>query len=315
MTNGAVLGRGAGARTFGVLGFAALAVVGAAIGAVGCGSATGPIGGTSAGAAGETAAESGQAGMADETPAGAGEGGSGGLGEAGAGATGETGDAGAAAVLDAPWNEHSQHVELDCFDYLNGSLLFEADRAELSPEQLRLFDGLKLAESNDRCAQDELGCGFAITDDRGEVTLYAADAFDSFCGVAPALSYASVAPLLDGLGCQLALDDKKPLAASTGCFHGVQAGASAAVLHQPLSLSEAHRSYHVELVHCLSGMATLELLGADPGVPLAVSRPPESPGPRGACASFDVEVQTPITADLVIRTSEANFSEFYLNFR
>lgn len=311
MTIGAVLWSGAGARAFGVLGFSALAVVGA----VGCGSATGPTAGASAGSAGETAAESGQAGMADEAPAGAGDGGSGSLGEGGAGATGETGDAGAMAVLDAPWNEHSQHIELDCFDYLNGSMLFEADRAELSAEQLRLFAGLQLTESNDECALDELGCGFAITNDRGEVTLYAADALDSFCGVAPALGYASVAPLLDGLGCELALDGTRPLSASSGCFHGVQASATEAVVHQPLSLSEAHRSYHVELIHCLNGMATIELLGADPAVPLAVGMPPEIPGPRGACASFDVEVQTPITADLVIRTSESNFSEFYLNFR
>jgi hypothetical protein len=42
---------------------------------------------------------------------------------------------------------------------------------------------------------------------------------------------------------------------------------------------------------------------------------PEIPGPRGACASFDIEVQTPITAGLLIRTSESNFSEFYAKFR
>ena len=134
MSIGAVRWEGAGARTFGVLWFGALLVVGPG----GCGSATGPIAGLSAGFGGETAAESGQAGMADETPsAGAGDGGSASLGEAGADSTGVAGEAGAMGRVDAPWNQHSRHVELDCFDYFNGSMLFDADRAELTVEQLR----------------------------------------------------------------------------------------------------------------------------------------------------------------------------------
>ena len=314
MSIGAMRWESAGARTFGGLWVAALL----AVGPVGCGSASGPIARSSAGSAGETAADSGQAAIADEAPyAGAGDGGSGSLGEAGAGATGETGEAGAMGGVDAPWNEHSRHVELDCFDYFNGSMLFEADRAELTAEQLRLFDGLRVTESSDRCAEDELGCGFAITDDRGEVTLYAADRLDAFCGVdMPVLSYASVGPLIDALGCKFSLASAGPLSASPGCFHGLHASSTAAVVHQQLTLSEANRSYHVELVHCLSGTVTLQLFAADPAAPIAVGMPIANPGPMGVCAALDVEVQAPMTADLVITTSDmVDAGDLYLNFR
>ncbi|HEY0463289.1 MAG TPA: hypothetical protein VGC79_03730 [Polyangiaceae bacterium] len=254
--------------------------------------------------------------MADETPpASAGDGGGGSAGEAAAGATGEVADAGAMGMLEPPWNEHSRHVELDCFGFFKGSMSFEADRDELSAEQLRSFEGLQPAESNDECRSDELGCGFAITSDRGEVTLYAADEDDAFCGLAPALSYASVEPLLALLRCKFALQSAAPLAASTGCLHGLHASTSAAVIHQQLSLSEANRSYHVELVHCLSGEVTLELVGGDPSFPLAVGMPVVSPGPKGACVALDVEVPRPITADLVITTSAlSDPADFYLNF-
>ena len=290
-----------------------------ATGPVGCGSATPPIESSNAGFGGEIAAEAGQAGQAGvaegEPSAGrAGEGGS--DGEAAAGATGEAGEAGAASLVDAPWNEHSRHVELDCFAFFKGSMLFDADRSELSAEQLRLFDGLRPAPPNDHCSADELGCGFAITNDRGDVTFYAADELDAFCGATPALSYASVEPVLDGLGCKFALESAASLSASTGCFHGFHTSRAAAVIHQPLSLSEAHRSYHVEVVHCLSGTVTLELVGADPSVPLAVGVPVANPGPRGVCAAFDVEVPTPLVADLVITTSaQSDAGDFYLNFR
>ena len=162
-----------------------------------------------------------------------------------------------------------------------------------------------------------MGCGFAITDDHGDVTLYAADQLDAFCGIdTPVLGYASVGPLIDALDCKFSLESAGPLSASPGCFHGLHVSATAAVVHQQLSLSEAHRNYHVELVHCLSGTVTLQLLGADPAVPIAIGMPIESPGPMGVCAAFDVEVQAPMTADLVISASDmADTGDFYLNFR
>jgi len=228
-------------------------------------------------------------------------------------AAGEVGEVGAP---DAPWNGHSQHVELDCFGFFKGSMLFDANRAELSAEQLRLFNGLRQTQSNDECSADELGCGFAITNDSGEVTVYAADEYDEFCGATPALGYSTVQPLLDALGCKFALESAASLSASPGCFHGIHASTTAAVIHQQLSLSEADRSYHVELVHCLSGTVTLELRGADPSVLLAVGMPVADPGPSGICATFDVEVQTPTTADLVITTTALSDAvDFYLNFR
>ncbi|MEI9953733.1 MAG: hypothetical protein WDO74_33325 [Pseudomonadota bacterium] len=133
----------------------------------------------------------------------------------------------------------------------------------------------------------------------------------------PRLSYASVGPWLEAIDCKFALEERAALlAASTGCFHGFHANTAASVIHQPVSLSEANRSYHFEVVHCLSGAVSLELLGADPSLPLAVGVPVANPGPRGACVAFDVAVHTPITADLVITTTAlADAADYYLNFR
>jgi hypothetical protein len=298
----------------GVLWLAACVVVGP----LGCGSAQSG-GGTAAGAGGESGAEAGQAGVGAEAGVGGAEASDGGTtgdgtgsGDAAAGAAGEA----TVGVSDTPWNAHSRHVELDCFGFFKGSMLFDADRAELSAEQLRLFDGLRETQSNDQCSADELGCGFAITNDSGDVTVYAADEFDEFCGASPALGYSTVQPLLAGLGCKFALESAASLSASPGCFHGIHASTAAAVIHQQLSLSEANRSYHVELVHCLAGTVSLELLGADPAQPLAVGTPIADPGAKGACVGFDVQVQSPITADLVITTtSSADAVDYYLNFR
>ncbi len=322
MSIGGVLREFAVARAIGGLRCAAFVAGIVGCGAVGCGSAAESNPGANAGFAGESAAEAGQAGMAGETPAEGGAGAGGNANEAAAGAAAEPGEAGArgvageAGVLAAPWNEHSQHVDLDCFAVFRGSMAFSADRADLSAAQLQLLDGLRQVPSNDECRADELGCGFAITSDRGDVTIYAADELDAFCGSTPALSNASVAPVLDGLGCKFALESAPALSASSGCFHGIHASAAATVIHQQLSLSEPHRSYHVEMIHCLSGTLTLELFGADPALPLAVGMPLENPGPMGACVAFDVQVQTPATADLVITTTALpDATDFYLNFR
>ncbi len=114
---------------------------------LGCGSA-GSGGGASAGSGGQTAAESGQAGV-----------GGGEASQGGAADGGRAGDAGASAVLDAPWDEHGQHVDLGCFAYFSGSMEFGADRAELSAEQLQLLAGLRQIRPNDECYADDLGCG------------------------------------------------------------------------------------------------------------------------------------------------------------
>jgi hypothetical protein len=286
------------------------------LGAVGCGS-EGSSRGTSAGAAGNASAGAGGDAGADATDAGSGGGSAG--DPSAAGSAGEAGDAGSSSVLERPWNEQSQHVELNCFAYFSGSMRFSADRAQLSEQQIQLLAGLRPAPANDQCWEDELGCQLAITSEGGEVIEYTADEKDALCNRSPALAFASVSPLLDSLGCKYAKEDASALSASSGCFHGFFASGSA-VIEQQLALSEAHRTYHVELDRCSSstraGRVTLELRGADPDVPLAVGLPVAEPGPNGTCLAFELEVQTPVTATLVITTTESfGPGDFYLNFR
>jgi hypothetical protein len=294
--------------------FGVLALAGSA----GC-SSTAPTEGDHAGAGGQSSAEAGQAGLgggvsdagarsADAGASTAGEGGEG----------GEGGDAGL-SMLDAPWNDHSQHLELRCFAFFSGSMEFSAERAQLSAEQLQLLDGLRRVPSNEQCVSDLMGCSVAIMSDRGDAIEYVAQEDDALCGESkPTLAYASVAPLLDTLGCKFAQESAPTLFPSATCFHGLfSSGAS--VIHQTLTLPKAKRSYHFELDDCASknraGRVTLELFGEDPSQPIAVGTPVAA-GPRGACLAFDFETQAPITADLVISTTDSfGPGDFYLNFR
>ena len=298
------------AQTVRALCFAGLALASA----LGC-SSTEPTSEASAGAGGETVADAGQAGSAggDLSDSGAGLGGS-------AGEGGTAGEAGTAGLFDPPWNEHSQHIELRCFAYFIGSMEFSAERSELSAEQLQVLAGLRQIRPNAVCAEDQLGCNVAITGDRGEVVNYTADELEAFCGEStPALAYASFAPLLATLGCKFAKESAQALSPNANCFHGLFSGGPSTI-HQQLSLSEANRSYHVELDDCAAksraGRVTLELFGADPSIPLAVGTPVAAPGPRGTCLAFDLELEAPVIADLVITTA-ASFGpgDFFLHFR
>src|SRR4051812_39733140 len=96
------LGGLASARGFAVLWLSALVP----LGFVGCDSSD-VSGGTSAGAGQNAVAGAG----GDEAGAGAG---GGNAGDAGAGnIAGEAGEAGTTSVLETPWDEHSQRIELD----------------------------------------------------------------------------------------------------------------------------------------------------------------------------------------------------------
>jgi hypothetical protein len=291
-----------GRRVFGCWRVGALGALGL-LGLLGCGS-TAPSSGTSGGAGGANVAQAGGAGSAgsDASEAGAGQGG--GAGEAGAETAGQGGEAGAGAL----WNEHSQHVELDCFGFFVGSMLFSADRAKLSRGQLQALENLSRIPPGN-CGSDGLGCNVAVTNDRGRVTHY--DAIEhGFCEEA-------IAPLRAELGCKLARESADLLAPSTGCFHGLHASQGA--VHQQLSLPEAHRSYRVELAYCARGSFTLELLGPDSSVPLAVGMPVIDPGGRGICIALDVEVEAPMIADLVITPTAAwdggDNGDFLMSFR
>ena len=253
--------------------------------------------------AGSGTAEAGSAGS------GASAGDAGSAGEAGSGEAGS-------GVLDPPWTEHSQHIELDCFGFFQGPMLFSADRDQLSVSQLALVEGLQRTEPSEaRCSSDPLDCDVAITGDDGKVIHYQANEGDASCygEVKPALLRAPVDALLDAAGCRFAFDEAQALSPSVGCFHGMR---FATPLHQQLLLLEPNRSYHVEIDYWGSTAVTLELFGADNSVPLAVGMPTETPGPRGTrFVTLDVEVQAPVIADLVI-TPQAGFvdNDFYLNF-
>lgn len=242
-----------------------------------------------------------------------------GAGEAGspatAGEAGSAGEAGTGAVPDLPWNEHSQHIELDCFGFFQGPMLFSADRDQLSVAQLALVEDLRRTEPSEApCSSDPLNCDVAITSDEGIVTHYRANESDAACyGEAkPALLRASVDALLDSVDCKFAFDETRPLSPSIGCFHGMR---FASPLHQPLLLLEANRSYHVEIDYWGETPVTLELFGTDSSQPLAVGAPTETPGPRGSrFVTLDVEVEAPLIADLVITPKAAVDNDFYLNF-
>jgi len=195
---------------------------------------------------------------------------------------------------------------------------FSADRAQLTPEQLRTLDTLRLIgrpEESDRgCGGDGLGCNVAITSDNGDLAQYG---HGSFCDDSiPVLASAPVDALLEQIGCKFALESVEPLSPSVGCFHGMHAGNSDAI-QQRLSLPEANRSYHVELDYCSNGSFALELFDTDSSLPLAVGSPISDHGARGTCAALDVEVGAATIAELVITptSNDGIGSDFSLTFR
>ncbi|HET7538457.1 MAG TPA: hypothetical protein VFK05_01250 [Polyangiaceae bacterium] len=277
------------------------------------------------GGAGQAAAGAG----GDPSRSGSGQGGSSGVagegGESGeGGAAGEGGYGGECTTFPPelpPWSEYSQHLELYCFGYFQGPMLFSADRDQLSAAELAILDGFRRTEPiPDGCSSDPLNCEVAITSDAGEVIEYQANEGDAVCfnEAKPALARARVDALIAAVGCKFAQDFElataEPLSPSAGCFHGLHP--SNAPIHQRLSLPEANRRYHVEVAGCVPGTLGLELFGSDPSQPLAVGVPVAEPGPRRTCSAFELEVQAPLTADLVI-TPKAGFEsdDFYLNFR
>ncbi|HYP75978.1 MAG TPA: hypothetical protein VER12_08490 [Polyangiaceae bacterium] len=279
---------------------------GALFAAIACSSSetdrgTGAGGRTAAGSAGTEA----QAGESGEPSIG----GSGGrAGEAGA--AGVAGEAGTTGLIDHPWNEHSQHLEVDCFGFFSGSMRFSAARADLSSEQLLALEKLEPRPATG-CSSDSLECNLVITDAQGDVTEFNGAEY-GFCD-----DY--VIPLTEELGCKFAKYSAPALPPSSGCLHGFYSS-GARVIEQPLMLAEANRTYHVELDECSastrSGRVTVSLRGDEPSPPLAVGMPVSDPGARGTCLAFDVEVQAPVTATLVITTTAAfDAGDFYMNFR
>ena len=235
------------------------------------------------------------------------------------GVAGESAGGEAGARTSTPvWNEYSQRLELACSGpFGEGAMIFRADRAQLTPQQLEQLNLLRAgAVQSEPSGSDNSSCRVSITSDTGAVSQYAAGAGNHEY---PALELPSLEPLLDSIPCKFLPTDgpPPPLTASASCWHGVST--TAIETHQGLELSQAGRSYHIELDHCAASAnadsVMLRVFGTDPETPIAVGAPVAVAGSDATCVVLDVEVSQPITADLVIAANGVDPYGLYYQFR
>jgi len=236
-------------------------------------------------------------------------------------AAGDAGSAGAGDPLPQPWTDQSDHIELLCGSFFEGSLGFRADRATLSAQQLQILAALTGLANNEVCSEDELRCEVSIRDAAGQTVSYVSDEADALCNSSePGLAFQPLIPFLNTLDCLYGKGDGQiPLPPDSRCLQGLFTPSGGTTIERTLDLQEPGRSYHVELNHCAgsnqAGQVSMQLLSSTSQV-IATGTPVATPGPDGACLALDATVTVAGEAKLSVTTTAA-FSpagDFFFRF-
>ncbi|HEX2659438.1 MAG TPA: hypothetical protein VHU40_14240 [Polyangia bacterium] len=208
-----------------------------------------------------------------------------------------------------PWNERSQYLRLQCSGFLAGSMRFEADRAQLSAEQLRLLSNLRIVDAVEPCVADGRSCSIDVTQIDGTRATWEVAQSDSACGnPRKVVASASFEPFRATLVCQFAPLGMNPtprvVSADSRCFNGllVNQGETIATSLDVVQ-GDVTSPRHLELANCNQPgrLNKVRFSVFDGGSLLASSSPTDGAGAEGTCATLDLTFPRPGRFDLKVQ--------------
>lgn len=224
-----------------------------------------------------------------------------------------------------PWSAASQRLCVSCGGFFEGTMRFDATRDQLSAEQLRLLDGLRLVGAQPLCLSDAMSCEVAIADAKSERRYRSIDGDPDCPGTAPLISFASFDPFRASLGClysKATLGGPTPtVTPDSRCQNGLFTTGKGA-LFVDLRV-EAPGPYSLALISCSDVNRRGHLSGALRLPPdtaaLATFAPidPAAAGPDGACASLEHTFAQAGTYQLEVDVAEGFLpvGDFFLRIR
>jgi len=219
---------------------------------------------------------------------------------------------------EAPWTTASAHLELTCGGYFEGSMGFQADRSQLTQDELTLLAQLKTTTGVSSCPTDLLGCDISITDGEGVVTTYGATAGDYLCSSnSPRLAYDSLKPFLDGVKCKYAKGTADVLEPDGCCLNGMFSSSNGTTTNINISVPAQDATHKITLLHCASANRlpniSMRLLAPD-GTTVANGAPVADPGSDEACVQMEFTNLSQGTLVVATTSSFLPAGDFFLKF-
>lgn len=209
---------------------------------------------------------------------------------------------------------------------------FAADRAQLSPAQSSILEGMRIVDGNSSCLIDGSSCQITIVQRDGHDVTYDSRAGDGACDKPRQMvEFASIAPFVATLPCLYAKAGRLPFGAPqtpllpdgrcwNGVFAGFRNGSAAGTILVPLSVPDPGTTYHLELDQCASpnrrGRIRMQLFAPGASAPLASGADVADPGPDEACQRLEATVPQAGTYDLKVTIDDGFLpaGDFYLRF-
>jgi len=196
------------------------------------------------------------------------------------------------------WTETSSSLEVDCFNFFQGSMRFVATRDQLSASQIDMLSSLTVIDGAPACIADLTTCSLTIGDADGSTRTIDAIEDDAVCSEPrKVVSYATFNPFRLGLGCQYAKNlsygqPMVPVTPDARCFNGVFVSVPEGVITVGLGVDDTTPPYRIELDDCAQsgrlGYLSFTLFDSDGATVLGSSAAPADPGPDGTCAALDL---------------------------
>jgi hypothetical protein len=167
------------------------------------------------------------------------------------------------------WTSASRHITMTCTAFSSGMMGFDADRTQLTDQQLTLLDQM-LTGPRGEPIEDGLGCSVQITASDGAVNEYLAVQED---GAVPGdtllITYASFQPFLATVPCGFSAEQapQHPIAPDRRCVNGIFFQPSPGNVDRFLTITDPAPQRHIELDACdapaVAGILHLQVLSAD----------------------------------------------------
>jgi len=209
-------------------------------------------------------------------------------------------DAGADVTMGQPvWTTASRRITLACQSFISGVMGFDADRAQLTEQQLTLLDALRTGPLGTQI-EDGIGCSVEITGADGNITAYLAVQQDGAANDnTPLINYATFQPFLAAIPCLFSADEgaQHAIAPDVRCVNGIYLRPSPGNVDRFLTITDPVPQRHFELDQCdvpdVAGLLHLQVLGddgADGGTTTVLGQATAPPAPTSVhtCQILDV---------------------------
>jgi hypothetical protein len=209
-------------------------------------------------------------------------------------------DSGSVAIGQPVWTDASQHITVSCNVFPSDQMGFDADRAQLTDQQLMLLGQMRIAPPVMPAIVDGLDCFVQITGIDGDISPYEAVPQDAASpGTAPLISYATFQPFLATIPCLFSYDEgmDHAIAPDVRCTNGIYLRPIPGNVDRFLTITDPAPQRHLSLDQCdspaASGLLHLKVLAGDDSdggtaTVLAQATTPSAPTSDHTCQSLDI---------------------------